>query len=102
MIIEHARLSITPGQEDAFEAAFAQAPAIFAQAEGSAGIELRRSVEDPHVYLLLANWATLEDHTVGFRESPLFAEWRALVGPFFAAPPDIEHFAVLPGPAGDR
>jgi hypothetical protein len=40
-------------------------------------------------------WATLEDHTVGFRESPAFANWRAIVGPFFAAPPVVEHFKLL-------
>jgi hypothetical protein len=37
-------------------------------------------------------WDTLEDHTVGFRQSPLFVEWRAIVGPFFAVPPVVEHF----------
>jgi hypothetical protein len=40
-------------------------------------------------------WDTLEDHTVGFRNGPLFAQWRAIVGPFFAAPPVVEHFTLL-------
>jgi hypothetical protein len=40
-------------------------------------------------------WDTLEDHTVHFRQSPAFAQWRAIVGPFFAAPPVVEHFELL-------
>ena len=40
-------------------------------------------------------WATLENHTVDFRGSPAFAEWRSIVGPFFAAPPFVEHFALV-------
>jgi len=42
------------------------------------------------------HWNTLEDHTQGFRESPAFAEWRAIIGPFFAQPPQVEHFTLLP------
>ena len=86
MICEHALITVTPGNADAFEAAFARAPAIFAQAGGCHGVELRRCLEEDH-YLLIARWETLEDHTVGFRESPLFTQWRELVGPFFAEPP---------------
>jgi len=32
---------------------------------------------------------------VAFRGGPLFAEWRAIVGPFFAAPPVVEHFRLV-------
>ena len=40
-------------------------------------------------------WETLEDHTVGFRHGPLFAPWRAIVGPYFAQPPVVEHFELV-------
>lgn len=92
MILEHAIVSITPGQDAAFESAFANAPAIFERAAGCHGAELRHCVETPGRYLLLVHWETVEHHTVGFRESPLFGEWRALVGPYFAAPPAVEHY----------
>jgi hypothetical protein len=39
----------------------------------------------------LVKWETLENHTVDFRGSENFAEWRALVGPYFASPPEVEH-----------
>jgi hypothetical protein len=47
-------------------------------------------------------WETLENHTVDFRESPAFAEWRAIVGPFFAQPPQVEHFTLLAKSAEPR
>lgn len=92
MIYEQAILSIVPGKESAFERAFAHAPAISERADGCHGVELVRCVEDPCRYELLVMWDSVDDHTVGFRESPLFHEWRGLVGEFFAAPPVVEHF----------
>lgn len=91
MIYEYATLSIASGQEEAFEAAFQRAPAIFERGD-AISIELRRCIETPSRYLLLVGWKTLEDHTVRFRESPLFAEWRGLVSEFFSAPPSVEHY----------
>ena len=40
-------------------------------------------------------WDTLEHHTVDFRQGPLFAQWRAIVGPYFASPPQVEHFEAV-------
>ena len=57
--------------------------------------QVPKGVESPERYLLMIFWDTLEDHTVGFRSGPLFAQWRAIVGPFFAAPPVVEHFTLL-------
>jgi heme-degrading monooxygenase HmoA len=52
-------------------------------------------VESPERYVLMVWWETLEAHTVGFRASPLFAQWRAIVAPFFAQPPRVEHFELV-------
>jgi heme-degrading monooxygenase HmoA len=92
MIIERALMSITPGTEADFEAAMVQARDVVAQAKGFRGIRVARGVEHPSSYLLLLEWDTLEDHTVGFRESDLFTQWRALIGPYFAEPPAVEHY----------
>jgi heme-degrading monooxygenase HmoA len=91
MITEIALIDVKPGSEKDFEAAAAKAKPLFARAKGSIGIELHRSIEKPSRYRLLAKWETLENHTVDFRGSEDFAAWRALVGPFFAAPPEVEH-----------
>jgi heme-degrading monooxygenase HmoA len=92
MILEVAQLQVKGGEEAAFEAAMRKAAPVIAGAAGYIAHELRRCVETPGRYLLLVQWKTLESHTVGFRESPAFAEWRALIGPFFAAPPVVEHY----------
>ena len=67
---------------------------------GSSSASLR-GIERPSAFLLVIAWETLEDHTVGFRGGELFVEWRALIGPFFAEPPEVEHWteAVTPAPA---
>lgn len=93
MILELADIRITPGQQDAFEEAIAHGlKTVISRAKGFQGAKVNRGIENPDRFVLQIFWDTLEDHTVGFRESPLFAEWRAIVGPFFAAPPVVEHF----------
>jgi heme-degrading monooxygenase HmoA len=99
MILEIADFRIQPGQQAAFEAALQRAIATVAsRAQGFQRASVHHGVESPERYVLQIVWATLEDHTVGFRQGPLFAEWRGLIGPFFAAPPQVEHFTPL-GPA---
>jgi heme-degrading monooxygenase HmoA len=97
MIVENALLSIRPGSEAQFEAAFSKAAAVLVGCKGYVAHELRRSVESPNRYALRIEWKTLEDHTVGFRGSPAFGEWRGLIGPFFESSPVVEHFRSLTG-----
>lgn len=91
MITEIAQIEIKPGSEKDFEAAIAKAEPIFKRCKGWKGFELHRSIEKPSRYRLHIKWETLENHTVDFRESANFTEWRALVGPHFASPPEVEH-----------
>jgi len=96
MILEIADIRIAPGQQAAFEEALQRGVATVAsKAHGFIGHEVQRGIESPERYVLMIRWATLEDHTVGFRQGPLFAQWRAIVGPFFAQPPQVEHFAAV-------
>ena len=95
MIIEVARITIKDGQNEAFEAAVAKAVPIFNQAKGCKGLHLQRCIEEPNGYEVIIRWETLENHTVDFRESELFQQWRELVGPHFAGPPDVTHFNVV-------
>jgi heme-degrading monooxygenase HmoA len=92
MILEIAVLDITPGQETAFEQAFAQAREVIAQAAGYLSHELLRSHETPNQYALLVRWQRIEDHTEGFRGSPLFVQWRALLQPYFQRPTEVGHY----------
>lgn len=96
MILELADICIHPGQNAAFEATIQQgASTVISRAKGFQGYKVNRGIESPERYVLQIFWSKLEDHTVGFRQGPLFAEWRALVGPFFAAPPVVEHFELV-------
>jgi quinol monooxygenase YgiN len=91
MITEIAQIDVKPGLEADFEAGVKNAAPIFQRAKGCHGMELRRSIENPNRYRLFVTWETVEAHTIGFRNSPDFQEWRKLVGHCFAAPPDVEH-----------
>ncbi len=96
MILELADIRITPGRQAEFDAAIQRGLAsVIGRAEGFRGFKINKGVENPERYLLMIFWDTLEDHTVRFRGGPLFAEWRAIVGPFFAVPPQVEHFTLL-------
>ena len=96
MILEIADIRIVPGQQAAFEEALARAlTTVASQASGMMGWSVNKGVESPERYVLQIRWATLEDHTVGFRQGPLFAQWRAIIGPFFAQPPQVEHFELV-------
>ena len=59
---------------------------------GCLSVSLSRSLESPSSYLLLVEWAELRDHTVGFRQSPQYQDWRALLHHFYAPLPTVEHF----------
>ena len=96
MILEVADLRIQPGQQAAFDEAIVRGvTTVISQARGFRGWKVNKGVESPERYLLMIFWDTLEDHTVHFRGGPLFAQWRAIVGPFFAQPPQVEHFSLL-------
>ena len=91
MVIEIAQIDVKPGMEQEFEANVAKAVPLFRRAKGCGSMKLQRSVEKPERYRLFVQWATVENHTVDFRGSADFQEWRKLVGHCFAAPPDVEH-----------
>jgi heme-degrading monooxygenase HmoA len=96
MILEVADIRITPGQQAAFDAAIRRGvETVIARARGFRGYKVNKGIESPERYLLMIFWDTLENHTVDFRQSPAFTEWRAIVGPFFAQPPHVEHFTLL-------
>jgi len=95
MILEHAVLTVRPGAEAEFEAAFSQAREVIALMRGFHRLSLGRCVEAANVYLLLVEWDSLEDHTVGFRGSPEYQTWRALLHRFYEPLPTVEHFTTV-------
>ncbi|HZM53396.1 MAG TPA: antibiotic biosynthesis monooxygenase [Acidimicrobiales bacterium] len=97
MVLEHAVITIRPGTDAEFEAALMEARSVIARAHGFISLELHRGVESPDRFLLFVEWETLDDHMVGFRRSEAFAQWRALIGPYFASPPVVDHYLPVDG-----
>jgi heme-degrading monooxygenase HmoA len=94
MILESAILKVRPGLGREFEAAFAEASAIISASPGYVSHELHRCIEVQDQYLLLVRWERLEDHTVGFRGSPPYQEWRRLLHRFYDPFPTVEHYTL--------
>ncbi len=95
MVTEIAEITVSSESAEEFPAAFELASTYLSQAAGFRGAQLTRSIETPSRFILMVQWETMADHTEGFRRSPAFDQWRAVVGPFFAEPPRVEHVEVL-------
>ena len=93
MILEHADITIPVGKNAEFEEAIQRGIAtVISKAKGFVDATVHKGIESPERYILRIHWNTLENHTVDFRGGPLFPQWRAIVGPYFAVPPVVEHF----------
>ncbi|MEM7603145.1 MAG: antibiotic biosynthesis monooxygenase [Verrucomicrobiota bacterium] len=95
MILEVANLDIKPGLNSEFEAAFQSASGIISSMPGYSSHELQHCIETPNRYILLVRWQTLEDHTIGFRQSPEYETWRSLLHHFYDPFPTVEHYRVI-------
>lgn len=92
MILEVAVLDVRSGMEAAFEAAFREASSIISAMPGCISHQLQRCIEVRNRYILLVNWESLEAHTVGFRGSPEYQNWKRLLHHFYDPVPTIEHY----------
>jgi heme-degrading monooxygenase HmoA len=92
VILEVALLDVKPGRTAKFEAAFRTASTIIAGSPGYISHELQRCLENPNRYMLLVSWQTLEDHTIGFRQSAKYQDWRSLLHHFYDPFPTVEHY----------
>lgn len=95
MILELATIDIKPGTNAEFEQSLEKAQAVISQSKGYLGHDFKKCVEQQNRYVLLIRWESLEAHTIGFRESELFKEWRGWIGPFFENPPVVLHYEDL-------
>lgn len=91
-VLEQVELTVREGQETAYEASFAQAAPIIRRQVGCRSVRLVRSIEHPSRYVLLVEWARVRDHSVGFRESADYQEWRGLLHHFYEDVPPVDHY----------
>lgn len=96
MILELADIRIQAGRQSEFDAAIVRGvEQVISKAKGFRGYQVHKGIESPERYVLMIFWETLENHTIDFRESAAFLEWRNIVGPYFAMPPTVEHLTLL-------
>ena len=95
MIVEHAVLNVTPGEEEAFVAAMNQALPLISATEGFVSITVSRGIESPSLFILDVEWESVAAHLEGFRGSDRFEEWRRLTHHFYASAPVVEHFTPI-------
>ena len=95
MVLEVADIHVRPGAEPEFATAYRTAREILAGTPGCRSVRMTQGVETPSRFVLLVEWDSVEAHDVNFRQTERFAQWRALIGPFFAQPPLVEHFVDL-------
>jgi len=92
MILEAVMLQVKGGMEAEYEEVFRGASEIISSMKGYISHELQRCMEVKGKYLLLVQWETLEDHTIGFRESTEYQEWKNKLHNFYDPFPTVEHF----------
>ena len=92
MVLEVATITVTPGSEDAFVDAYRGIRHVILSAVGCRSVRMTRGVESPSTFVLLVEWDSVAAHEDNFRQTELFARWRAAIGPHFAAAPHVEHY----------
>src|SRR5258705_5198233 len=97
MILEAAQLSVKPGEHDGFEAAFSEAQLIISSMAGYRSHELQRCIEQKGQCLLLVRWDSVAAHEEGFRMSPQYERWRALLHHFYDPFPTVLHYESVVG-----
>jgi len=96
MVLEVAIIDIEPGREDDFVAAYSKARPLVVSTPGFRSVRMTRGIESPSRFVLLVEWDTIEAHLENFRATDRFTRWRALIGPYFAQPPHVEHYTDVP------
>lgn len=95
MILESAILYVKKDQQESFEKDFDTAGQYISSVKGYIRHSLSKCLEQPHKYLLLVEWETLEDHTVGFRRSPQYLGWKKLLHHYYEPFPVVEHYETV-------
>ncbi|MDG4771733.1 MULTISPECIES: antibiotic biosynthesis monooxygenase family protein [Micromonosporaceae] len=96
MVLEIALVDVQPGREADFAAAYAAGRHLLATTDGCRSVRMTRGVESPSRFVLLVEWDSVDAHEQNFRATDRYLRWRELIGPYFAAPPVVEHFVDLP------
>ncbi len=92
MIVEYVRYRIPEGNQQSFEAAYAEAATLLEASEHCLSYELSHGVEDPENYILRIEWDSQVGHERGFRSSAEFKTFFSAVKPFFDNIEEMRHY----------
>ena len=95
MILEVAILNVKPNRTDQFEKDFRKASQYISSIKGYVNHTIQKCIEQENQYILLVNWEKLEDHTVGFRQSEVYQEWKKLLHDYYDPFPKVEHYKMV-------
>jgi heme-degrading monooxygenase HmoA len=95
MILEVAILNVKSGEEESFERVFLTAGQYISSVKGYVKHTLCKCLEQTNKYILLVDWENLEDHTVGFRQSAEYLEWKKLLHHYYDPFPTVEHYVTI-------
>ena|ERR1700759_3006092 len=93
MVLEVADIAVSPGSGADFAAAYRTVRDLVAGTPGCRSVRMTQGIESPDRFVLLVEWDSVEAHEQNFRASDRFGQWRGALGPYFARPPHVEHFA---------
>src|ERR671917_1429847 len=96
MIVEYIRYSIPEPRRADFERAYGEAASVLDDSEHCLRYEVSRGVEEPANYVVRIEWDSIEGHEQGFRRSPGFRTFFALVRPFFDDIEEMRHSEATP------
>jgi len=97
MVLEVAILDVKPHEAEKFEAAFRHAQSIISPMPGYVNHQLQRCIEDRNRFILLVNWESRANHTVGFRGSSDYQQWESLLHDFYDSFPQVQHYESVAG-----
>jgi len=97
MILEVALLNVISGKENKFENDFVTAGQYIGSTKGYIKHSLKKCIEQQGKYILFVEWETLEDHTIGFRQSAQYQDWKKLLHHYYDPFPVVEHYEMVIG-----
>lgn len=95
MILEVAILNVKPEKASTFEQDFQTAGQYISSIEGYIRHSLKKCIEVANQCILLVEWTTVRAHEVGFRQSPQYLEWKALLHDYYDPFPQVLHYETI-------
>ena len=92
MVLEIIRYLIAGGREKQFEIDYGKAAEFLDASPHCLKYTLARSNKEKNRYAMLIEWDSATGHLQGFRSSPDFGKFFALVKPYFNMIEEMEHY----------